>query len=209
VKRKNIGTLDRMLRVFLAEILIIVGFFWAGMEWQIILFLLAVVLLFQAATGVCGLYSMLRWNTCENIKRDNKKLIRASLALVLLVAVVGGYASAVLTRDIFIMDLKGVEDPYNSTIYYSGKDLRQESIASYDQLKTANAAFQNKYAAYRPFAVMFDGRLSGDMKNISLAVTSSGEDIHTGSLAKAHDSLEKAVPIFQEILRRNGLAQMS
>jgi hypothetical protein len=207
VKNKNIGTLDRLFRVFLAEILIIAGFFWAGMEWQIILFLLAVVLLFQAATGVCGLYGMLKWNTCENIKRNNKNLIRASLALILLVAVVGGYASAVLTRDIFMTDLKGVEESYNLTIYYSGKDLGQESISSYEQLKTANAVFQNKYAMYRPFAVMFDGRLSGDMKNISLAVNSSGEDIHMGSLAKAHDNLEKARPIFQAILRRNGFGQ--
>jgi hypothetical protein len=206
VKSKNIGTLHRLARVFLAEVLIIAGFFWVGMEWQIILFLFAVVLLFQAATGVCGLYSMLRLNTCEKIRRDNKRLIRASLAMVLIVAVAGSYASAVMTRDAFTNDMKGVEEPYNLTIGYFGKDMREESIESYERLKTANAAFQSKYATYRPFAVMFDGCLSGDMRNISLIVNSSGEDIHTGSLARARANLEKAGPIFRSIRKRNGFA---
>lgn len=206
MKKKNIGTLDRLLRVLLAEIGIIAAFFWTSPEWQIFLFLLAVVLLVQAATGVCGFYSMLRWNTCENIKRGNKNMIRASLALILLAAVVGSYASAVVTRDTFMTDFKSIREPYNLTIDYSGKDLRQESIASYEHLTAAFAVFQNKYSKYRPFAVMFDGQFSGDLQNISIIINSSGEDIHTGSLAKAHDNLEKAEPIFESMLKRNGLA---
>ncbi len=206
MKSKNIGTLDRLLRVFLAETCIVASFFWVSMEWQIILFLIAVVAIVQAATGVCGFYSMLRWNTCENIKRDNKSLIRASLVVILLLAVAGSYASAVLTKDIFMTDFRSVKEPYDLTINYASKDQRPESIASYEQLTTAFAAFQNKYAKYRPFAVMFDGRFSGDMQNISVIINSSGKDIHSGSLTNACNNLKKADPIFQDMLKRNGLA---
>ncbi len=209
MKSKNVGTLDRLLRVVLAEICIIAGIFWASLEWQIILFLLSVVLLVQAATGVCGFYSMLRWNTCENVKRNNKNLVRASLALILIVAVVGSYASSVLTGNIFMTDFGSVKKPYDLTLNYTAKDLRQESIGSYEQLTADFAAFENKYANYRPFAIMFDSRFTGDMQNISVIINSSGEDIHSGSLTKAHDNLAKAGPIFDSMLRRSGLAESS
>ncbi len=94
---KNIGTFDRLLRVFIAEICIIIGFFWASTDWQIFLYLIAVVMIFQAATGACGIYKMLGWNTCERVKRDNKNLIRAALAGIIIFGIAAAYASAVLT----------------------------------------------------------------------------------------------------------------
>ncbi|MDQ1262555.1 MAG: hypothetical protein QG575_1736, partial [Euryarchaeota archaeon] len=38
---KNLGTMDRLLRVILAEICILVAFFWATEVWQIPLYLIA------------------------------------------------------------------------------------------------------------------------------------------------------------------------
>ncbi len=72
---RNIGTLDRLLRIIAAEVCVLAAFFWVSKEWQIVLYLLAAVLLFQAATGVCGFYNLLGWNTCENIKRKDKNLL--------------------------------------------------------------------------------------------------------------------------------------
>ena len=53
---KNLGTMDRLLRVILAEVCILVAFFWVAEEWQIPLYLIAAVMLFQAATATCGIY---------------------------------------------------------------------------------------------------------------------------------------------------------
>ena len=50
---KNLSTMDRLLRVILAEICIIVAFFWVTEVWQIPLCLIAGVMLLQAGTASC------------------------------------------------------------------------------------------------------------------------------------------------------------
>ena len=122
---KNVGTLDRLLRVFLAEICIIAGFFWASTDWQILLYLIAAILILQAATGSCGIYNLLRLNTCERVKRSNKNMIRASVAALIVIAVVGAYASAVLTKDMLAKDILDIKNPYNLTLEYTSKGLNR------------------------------------------------------------------------------------
>ena len=48
---KNLGTMDRLLRVILAEICILVAFFWVAEEWQIPLYLIAAVMLSPGGHG--------------------------------------------------------------------------------------------------------------------------------------------------------------
>ncbi len=202
---KNIGTLDRLLRVFIAEICIIAGFFWVSTEWQILLYLIAALMVFQAATGVCGFYNMLRWNTCERIKRSNKNLIRASLVVIIVIAVAGSYASAVLTKDMLVKDITDMRKPYNLTLEYTGKGLNKESIESYRNLSAALVAFSGKYSKYRPLAAKFDGRFSGDMQNLSVIINASGDYIQMGNLTKARSKLIEAGPIFENMTIRNNL----
>ncbi|MFB3765758.1 MAG: DUF2892 domain-containing protein [Methanotrichaceae archaeon] len=203
---KNIGTLDRLLRVFLAEICIIAGFFWVSTDWQILLYLIAALMVFQAATGVCGFYNMLRWNTCERVKRSNKNLIRASLAILIVIAVAGAYTSAVLTKDMLTRDIMDMRNPYNLTLDYTSKGLNKESLSSYQNLSSALAAFNDKYSKYRPLAVKFDDGFTGDMKNLTAIIGISGDDIQMGKLTKAHDKLALAGPIFESMMSRNNLS---
>ncbi len=76
-----------------------------------VLYLLAVVMVFQAATGVCGFYNLIGRNTCERIKRKDKKLVVVTAVLMVLVAGAGSYASAIMTKNILKGDLASIEEP--------------------------------------------------------------------------------------------------
>jgi hypothetical protein len=201
---RNVGSLDRLLRVILAEACILAAFFWLGKEWQIVFYLLAAVLLIQAATGVCGFYNFLGWNTCENIKRKDKNLLPIAIVVLIVVAVAGSYGSAVLTRDIFLNDLNSIIEPYNLTMEYTLQGLRFESVQQFEQLENAAHDFQEKYSDYRPLAVKFDDHFADDMQNLSAIISSSNEEIHNGSLTTAHDSLQRAKPLLQSMQGRRG-----
>jgi len=198
---KNLGTVDRLLRVILAELIILVAFFWVGTEWQIPLYLIAALLLFQAATSTCGLYSLLGKNSCELVKRKDRKLMTAAVAAVMVLAVAGSYASIVLTKNIFLEDLEKVKVPYSWALQYSGQGQRQEAVEQYEKLGSAFGAFQEKYSQYRPLVVKFDGNFTDEMNNISAAIAGTKEDIHQGNLTRAHEELQKAEPLLQKMQR--------
>jgi hypothetical protein len=202
---KNLGTTDKLIRIFLAELCILIAFFWVGQAWQMVLYLIAVVMIIQAATGVCGMYNLIGWNTCEKIKRKDKKLVTGTLALMIIVAGTGGYASAVMTRNILIEEIKSIELPYNLTLSYIDLDQRNESISSYEQFNRSLEVFIKKYSDYRPLAIKFDDKFPQDMQNISSIVAASREDVYSGQFSIANGNLEKVRPILQNIKDRNGL----
>jgi hypothetical protein len=202
---KNLGTVDRMVRAFLAELCILTAFFWIGRDWQIVLYLLAFVLVFQAASGVCGLYSLIGRNSCERIKRKDKNLIVGTIVLMALVAGAGSYASGLVTKNILMDDLRSIEKPYNLTLSSTEKNQRNESIEGYELMNTSLVVFNKKYTDYRPLALKFDEKFQGDMQNFSLAVKASRQDIYNGHLSDAYRSLTAAGPILQGIKERDDL----
>jgi hypothetical protein len=202
---KNLGTIDRLVRVFLAELCILVGFFWTGGAWQIVLYLIAAVMAIQASTGVCGLYNLIGWNTCERIKRKDKNLVTGTVALIVMVAGVGSYGSAIMTKNILIEEISSLEQPCNYTLLYTGLDQRNESISHYEQFNITLTAFDKKYSDYRPLALKYDKQFPGDVQNLSMIVKASKQDIYNGQLSDAHRSLEEAEPIIQGMKIRNGL----
>jgi hypothetical protein len=202
---KNVGTFDRLLRALLAEISLLTGFFWVGGAWQLVLYLLALVLLVQAATGICGLYGLLGVNTCERIKRKSSPMVAGSLILLLVVAVAGSYASAALTKKILMDDLEGVKEPYNLALLETGLERRNESVYQYDRLAEALKAFDSKYSEYRPLAIKFDRGFSGDMQNASAIVASVRDDVHLGNMTEAHRRLQDAGPVIHRMVERSGL----
>jgi hypothetical protein len=202
---KNLGTTDKLIRIFLAELCILIAFFWVGQAWQMVLYLIAVVMIIQAATGVCGMYNLIGWNTCEKIKRKDKKLVTGMFALMIIVAGAGSYASAFMTRNILIEDIKSIEQPYNLTLSYINLNQRNESISSYEQFNRSLEVFIKKYSDYRPLAIKFDDKFPQDMQNISSIVAASREDVYSGQFSIANGNLEKVRPILQNIKDRNGL----
>jgi hypothetical protein len=199
---KNLGTMDRFLRVILAEICILVAFFWVAEEWQIPLYLIAGVMLLQASTASCSIYALLGWNRCEIIQRKDKNLMTAFIVVALLLAVAGSYASAVLTKNIFLDDLGRVNESYVLALQSAGQGQKENAIIQYGKLDSAFAAFQGKYSKYRPLTVKFDGNFTAQMSNISAAISGSKEDIRLGNLTSGHDELKTAGPNIEKMLDR-------
>ena len=68
--KKNEGKMDRIIRVIAGIILLLpLGFVRAPLTF--ILALIAIVLLFTAATGFCGIYKVLGINTCKPCRGDS------------------------------------------------------------------------------------------------------------------------------------------
>ena len=170
-----------------------------------VLYLLAVVMVFQATTGVCGFYNLMGRNTCERIKRKDKNLVVITAVLMILIAGAGSFASAVMTQNILKGDLASIEEPYNLTLQSTEQNLRNESISRYDMLNTSIGAFNKKYSDYEPFAVKFDEKFKGDMSNVSMIVNASRQDIFTGLLSDAHARLAVGESLLQSIKKRDGL----
>ena len=199
---KNLGIMDRLLRVILAEICILVAFFWVTVEWQIPLYLIAGVMLLQAATATCSIYNLLGWNRCEIVRRKDKNLMTAFVVVALLLAVAGSYASAVLTKDIFLEDLGIVNESYNQALHSLDPVRSDNAAMRYKELESAFAAFSKKYSKYKPLTIKFDGNFTIEMNNISAAISASREDILQGNLTRGQEELKKAGPDMQKMRDR-------
>jgi len=199
---KNLGTMDRLLRVILAEVCVLIAIFWVADEWQIPLYLIAAVMLLQAATATCSINTLLGWNSCEIVRRRNKNLMTVFVVTALLLAVVGSYASAAITRSIFLGDAESVNTSYTMTMQSLGEGDRENATMQYGMLESSFGNFSNKYSKYRPMAVKFDGNFTGYMNNISTAISGSGEEIRQGDLVRGRERLSQAGPEMQRILDR-------
>ncbi len=199
---KNLGTTDRLLRVILAEICILVAFFWVTAEWQIPLYLIAGVMLLQAGTATCSVYTLLGWNRCEIVRRKDKNLMMAFVVAALLLAAAGSYASAILTKNIFIEDLGSVNESFSSTMHSLDQGERENATMHYGKLESAFAAFSKKYSKYKPLTIKFDGNFAIEMNNISAAISGSKEDIQQGNLTRGLEELKKAEPDIQKMQNR-------
>jgi len=198
----NLGIMDRLLRVILAEICILVAFFWVTTEWQIPLYLIAGVMLLQAGTATCGIYTLLGWKNCEIVRRKDNNLKTAFVVAALLLAAAGSYASAVLTKNTFLEDLGSVNESYNQALHSLDQGGRENATMQYGKLESAFAAFSKKYSKYRPLTIKFDGNFTLEMNNISAAISQSKEDILQGNLTRSQEELKKAEPDIKKMLDR-------
>jgi hypothetical protein len=194
---KNLGTADRMLRVIIAEACAIAAFFWAGEDLQLLLALAAGLMMIPAITGSCGLYEIAGWNSCEIVKRNDRKIKTAFVAAALLLAAVGSFASATLTRNIFLDDLQSVEEAYTLALQSNGNAGSESSAVEQEGLERVFAAFQDKYSKYRPMTVKYDGNFTAQMNNISAAIAGSKQEMLSGNLSSAHEELKKIGPIIE------------
>jgi len=199
---KNLGTVDRLLRIILAEICILVAFFWVSREWQIPLYLIAAVMLLQAGTATCSVYTLLGWNRCDIVRRKDKNLMTAFVVVALLLAIVGGYASAMLTKNIFLEDLGRVNEPYNQALLSLDQNQRDNAIVHYGNLERAFGTFSNKYSKYKPLTIKFDVNFTREMNNISTALSGSKEDILHGNLTRGREELKRAEPDIRRMQNR-------
>jgi hypothetical protein len=199
---KNLGTADRLIRVIIAEACAIAAFFWAGENLQLLLVLAAAVMMIPAITGSCGLYEMAGWNSCEIVKRNDRKIKTAFVAAALLLAVVGSFASAVMTRNIFLDDLQSVDEAYTQALQFTDQAETEGAAVQQEELERAFVAFQDKYSKYRPLTVKYDGNFTAQMNNISAAIAASKQEMILGNLSSSHEELKRIEPIIEQMQDR-------
>lgn len=62
--KRNEGTADRVIRVILGTVILIVAWQYLTGPWQVVAYVLAVAALLTGLVGVCGLYRVLGISTC-------------------------------------------------------------------------------------------------------------------------------------------------
>ncbi len=196
---KNLGTLDRMVRVIIAEACLLAAIFWVGEDLKLALYLAAGVILIPVIKGSCGLYELLGYNSCEIIKRNDKSIKTAFVVAAVLLAAVGGLASAIITKSIFIEDFERVNESYAMALK-STSEGNENSSMNIDMLETTFANFTEKYSRYRPPAIKLDENFTSQANEVSSAISTSREAILRGDSATALDELMRAGPIIQTML---------
>jgi len=206
---KNEGIPDRLLRVLAAVILTVTAFFWVGGIWSIVLYVLAVISLFTAATGFCGLYVPLKISTFKPEAKTNHLLAGSIIVITIAVAIAGSYYSAFFTRKFFLEDFNRMNQPYKQTLFETGQGKRAEAIANYDKLVVEHKRFQDKYFSYRPYSLRGDKQFVADVTKVAGIITAIESGVRTGDLAQTHKDLEAIRPIYQDLLKRNGFSMLA
>jgi len=207
---KNEGGIDRMVRALVSIIFFLLAFFWLTGIPKTISYVLAVILLFTAITGFCGLYKLLKINTNKNPEKKTPKLIVSVFIVVSIVLLFGGaYASNFFTKKFFLEDYNSMNQYYKQTLFYTGQDQRVEAIENYNKLVAQYSVFEEKYANYRPYVVSRDAQFDSDLVKVSNIITELKDKINTGDLKSAHTDFEQIRPIFQDLLKRNGFSMLA
>jgi len=207
---KNEGSLDRLIRVILAEVLFILGFFWLGGFWQIVFYVLAFVALFTAATGFCALYLLFKINTKKEDSKPISKIVFIIFSILfILIATFGSYYSNFFTKKFFLEDYNRMNNYYKQTLFYTGQDQRVEALDNYNKLVAEYVVFNVKYQKYHPYVFMGDKQFNNDLTKVSDIISSLKDKVNTGDLKSSHTDFEQIRPIFQDILKRNGFSMLA
>lgn len=88
--QNNIGLIDRLGRIILAELIIMFAWFWTGRTWQIIFYIIGAILTLTAIFGFCGLYEIFGFNTNKNNPKNKKIIFLIFVVVFLIIALVLG-----------------------------------------------------------------------------------------------------------------------
>lgn len=207
--KKNEGILDRLIRVIIAELFLIISIFWIGGVVQIIFYVLSFVMLITSITGFCGLYKIFNIDTSKDSEKPKKVLISGFIILFLVFAIAGSYYSNFFTKKIFLEDFNVMNSYYKQTLFNTGQEKRAESITNYDKLVLEYADFYQKYSKYHPQVFSKDKNFNSDLSRVSGIIIGLKDKVYTGDLKESHINFEEVRPIFQDILKRNGFSMLA
>ncbi|MEI8361347.1 MAG: DUF2892 domain-containing protein [bacterium] len=208
-KFQNENLLDRLVRLLIAELLLVGGYYWLGGGWQALVIFLGFVMLFTAAMGFCGLYKLIGLDTKKMYPNNPGKVLIVTFGFLLLaLPVVGSYYSDFFTKKFFIEDFNKMNGLYKQTLFNTGQDKRAESIDNYNQLVVEFANFENKYKKYKPVIIRGDDKFDADLLNVSQKLTEAKDKVNNGDLKALHKDLEFIRLVFQDILKRNNFSMI-
>jgi hypothetical protein len=208
---KNEGILDRLLRIVLSEIFFLLAFFWLGGVWQILFYVLTIIVLITAITGFCGIYKIFNISTNKNTPSKKKTIISITTFVIvfIIIFIAGSYFSNFFTKKFFLEDYNKMNQYYKQTLFYTGQGLRSESLDNYNKLVLEYAIFSSKYQGYHPYVISGDKQFNSDLVMVSVIISELKENVNTGDLKLAHTAFEQVRPIFQDVLKRNSFSMLA
>ncbi len=204
---QNVGVLDRWVRIILAEITFIGGFFWLGSWHTWVVVAVAIALLVTVLMKFCPLYATLSLTTARGTLGKRGAAIMLSIALLVLLG--GIPASHYATKQLFITRYDAMNAYYKLALFNSGQGLRDATAENYAKLVVRYDAFERSYTAYRPYALVRDTALADDLARAGTIIHNAGAAVDADDLAAAHTTLEGVRPILTNILKRNGLLPLA
>jgi hypothetical protein len=207
---RNTSTLDRIIRLLISLALFQLAFFWLSGGWQIVGFTIGFIALATAALGVCPLYRLVGIRTDRANARPLGRIgILVSALLVIVLLILGSYASDFFTRKRFVEDFNAMNTSYKQALFYTGQHDRLQAVANYDQLVVAYGDYQAKYSSYHPYVIKGDAQFAGDLAQVAQTIVGTNTNVHTGDLALARKQLETIRPVFQDIFKRNDFSMLA
>lgn len=207
---KNVGTIDRYVRIIIAEVFFLGAYFWFGGVMQMLLIALGIVMLLTAFFGFCGIYKLFGITTCSTT-RDSVSIKMSVLFVILfvIIALLGSYYSNFFSRKFFLDDYNQMNNFYKQTLFYTGQGDRGGAVDNYEKLVVAYAVFEKKYTTYHPFALKSDTHFDQDITRVAGIISGLNNEVRTGDLKQAHVTLEEIRPVFQDILKRNNFSLLA
>ena len=96
-------------------------------------------------------------------------------------------------------DLQRVNESYAMALKSTAEGSESASM-NIDMLETTFANFMDKYSRYRPPTVKLDENFTSQANEVSLAISTSKEDVLRGDNATALDELKRAGPIIRTMI---------
>ena len=208
--KTNENLLDRIIRIVLGTISLLVGWFWLAGVWQTTFLIIGSVFSLTGLLGFCGIYALLKISTCSK-KQQPLKLYQTVLlvALFIVFSAVGSLASIKITQNKFLEDFNQMNSFYKQTLFLTGQGKREEAKLNYDQWVAEFKNFSQKYSAYRPFVLKNDVQFTSDLDKVGAIMSDVKNGVYEGDLPSTHIKLEAVRPIFQEMFKRNGFTMLA
>lgn len=205
--KTNEGLTDRVARVIIGALALVIGGFWLGGTNQFILYIIGAVMSITGFMGFCGLYTLLKIKTCS---RNEKPLsIKQHFLLIVLFLVIfvgGGFISNTITKKKFLEEYGKMNGYYKKTLFLTGQNKREDAIKNYESWKSEFAIFKDKYSIYKPLVLRNDREFNSDLLKVSDILTEAKKGVYSGDLPATHKKLEEVRPLFQAMFKRNGFS---
>ena len=199
--KKNLGTIDRLLRIILAEIFLLAALYWLAYPWVWVAYVLAFCLFLMALLGYSPIYRFGKINTVgSNPSRPVSAII---WFIIFLLPVGGGLGSNWLVKQIFFRDASRLNEVYERILHETASGRRDQSVKDYKEWLRTFVSFGIKYRYYQPLFVRSDKVFLPSIVEVADITDSISRDVYHGSLQEAHDQLESIAPLVSGFISRN------
>lgn len=197
--KKNLGTIDRLVRVIVAESLVVLGLFWLSSDYATASYILAAIIFLTVLFGYSPSY---HWFGIRTTDKNFHRLLNTILWLfIIIVPVAGGFGSNWLTKIIFLRDAERINKTYNQLLQSIKLHEREKSVRGYREWLGDFVSFGTRYHNYQPFFIRYDKFFKPAIEEVADITGGVSRDIYQGSLDRAQEDLESIGPLVSGFLK--------